>query len=104
MVQQELARLHNTRLKVHAHCQLAEEGKTSSSFFCNLASSQRNHQSMRSIRDLATGQVHHDPFEILGVWRCYYDMLFTAQECDPVVQDEILQKLTCQLSEAEHAR
>ena len=45
--------------------------------------------------------VHHDPFEILGVWRTYYASLFTAHQCDPDAQDEMLQKLTCRLSQAE---
>ena len=56
---------------------------------------------MLSIRDPATGIVHHDPFEILGVWRSYYADLFTAQECDCKAQDAMLAKLSCCLSSAE---
>ena len=58
---------------------------------------------MYSIRDPATGLVSHDPFEILGVWRAYYDNLFTAQVCDPSAQDTMLSQLTRHLSQAERA-
>ena len=39
----------------------------------------------------------------MGVWRSYYNDLFTAQQCNPVVQDELLSKLTHRLDETEHA-
>ena len=55
---------------------------------------------MPSIWDPATGIAHHDPFEILGVWRTYYTDLFTAQECDRQAQD-MLAKLSRRLSLAE---
>ena len=56
---------------------------------------------MLSIRDPDTGLVHHDPFDILGVWRHYYDNLFTAQACDRQAQDDMLAKLSRRLSSAE---
>ena len=56
---------------------------------------------MLSIRDPDTGLVHHDPFEILGVWNNYYDHLFTAQECDRQAQDDMLAKLSRRLTSAE---
>ena len=67
-----------------------------------LASEHHTKTSMPSIRDPYTDIVHHDPFEILGVWRTYYETLFTVQQCDPVAQDEILGKLTRSLSHADH--
>ena len=103
-VQQELRgiALHEARgAQVRARCQWAEEGETSSSFFLNLASKHHAKASMPSIRDPDTGRVHHDPFEILGVWRTYYASLFSAQPCDPDAQDEMLQQLTRRLSQAE---
>ena len=103
-VQQELRgiALHEARgAQVRARCQWAEEGETSSSFFLNLASHHHAKASMPSIRDPDTGMVHHDPFEILGVWRRNYSSLFTAQQCDPATQDEMLQQLTRRLSPAE---
>ena len=96
-VQQELRgiALHEARgVQVRARCQWAEEGERSSSFFLNLATKHHAKTSMSSIRDPDTGMVHHDPFEILGVWRNYYASLFTLQQCDPAAQDEMLQKLT----------
>ena len=82
--------LHEVRgAQVRARCQWAEEGETSSSFFLNLASTHHAKASMSSIRDPDTGMVHHDPFEILGVWRQYYTSLFSAQPCDPVAQDDV---------------
>ena len=75
---------------MRARCQWAEEGETSSSFFLNLGAHHKAQQTMHSIRDPETGLVRHDPFEILGVWRSYYSNLFTAQDCDPVAQDEML--------------
>ena len=58
---------------------------------------------MRSIRDPNTGEVCHDPFPIVGVWRTYYKDLFTATQCDPVAQDELLAKLTRRLDNTERA-
>ena len=105
-VQQELRdiALHQARgAQVRARCQWAEEGEVSSSFFLNLASKHKASQTMNSIRDPQTGQVHHDPFAILGVWRSYYDELFTATQCDPVAQDELLGQLTRRLDAVERA-
>ena len=99
-VQQELRSiaLHEPRgAQVRAHCQWAEEGETSSSFFLNMATKQHAKQVMRSIRDPNTGAVCHDPFAIVCVWRNYYKDLFTATQCDPVAQDELLAKLTRRL-------
>ena len=103
-VQQELRSiaLHEAKgAQVRTRCQWAEEGKTSSSFFLNLESKRRSQKTMLSIRDPATGIVHHDPFEILGVWRSYYADLFIAQECDCKAQDAMLAKLSRRLSLAE---
>ena len=58
---------------------------------------------MRSIRDPNTGEVCHDPFAIVSVWRTYYKDLFTATQCDPVAQDELLAKLTRRLDKSERA-
>ena len=105
-VQEELRgiALHEAKgAQVRARCQWAEEGETSSSFFLNLASKSHAKQVMRSIRDPDTDCVHHDPFEILGVWRRYYQGLFTAEPCDQARQEELLSKLTRQLSSAEQA-
>ena len=103
-VQQELRGIarHEARVgQVRAHCQWAEEGEASSSFFLKLASTHHTKASMPSIRDPDTGIVHHDPFEILGVWRHDYTSLFTAQQCDPDAQDEMLTHLTRRLNQAE---
>ncbi len=84
-VQEELRgiALHEARgAQVRARCQWAEEGETSSSFFLNLATKRHAKQVIHSIRDPDTGSVHHDPFEILGVWQRYYAGLFTAAPCD----------------------
>ena len=89
--------------QVRARCQWADEGETSSSYFLNLESKHHARQTMYSIRDAATGLVRHDPFEILEVWRAYYDNLFTAQVCDPSAQDTMLSQLTRRLSQAERA-
>ena len=105
-VQQELRDIALYEAKgaqVRARCQWAEEGETSSSYFLNLESKHHARQTMYSIRDPATGLVRHDPFEILGVWRAYYDTLFTAQVCDPIAQDAMLSQLTRRLSQAERA-
>ena len=88
---------------MRARCQWAEEGETSSSFFLNLETHHKAQQTMHSIRDPETGLVRHDPFEILGVWRSYYSNLFTAKDCDPVAQDEMLSQLHRRLSAAERA-
>ena len=88
-------------MQVCTRCQWAEEGKTSSSFFLNLESKRYSQKTMLSIRDPDTGLIHHDPFEILGVWRNYYDHIFTAQECDRQAQDDMLAKLFHRLSLAE---
>ena len=85
-----------------ARCQWAEKGETSSSFF-NLETHHKAQQTMHSIHNPETGLVRHDPFEILDVWRSYYSNLLTAQECDPVVQDEMLSQLHRHLSTAERA-
>ena len=103
-VQQELRgiALHEAQgMQVHARCQWAVEGETTSSFFLNLASTHHAKASMPSIRDPDTGMVHHDPFEILGVWCQYYTSLFSAQPCNPVAQDEMLNQITRRLSQAE---
>ena len=103
-VQQELhsIALHEAKgAQVCTRCQWAKEGKTSSSLFLNLKSKRRSQKTMLSIRDPATGIVHHDPFEILGVWRSYYADLFIAQECDCKAQDAMLAKLSRRLSLAE---
>ena len=103
-VQQELRGIGLQEAKgaqVRTRCQWAEEGETSSSFFLNLESKRRSQNTMLSIRDPATGIVHHDPFEILGVWRSYYADLFTAQECNSKAQDAMLAKLSRHLSSAE---
>ena len=105
-VHQELRQivLHEARgAQVRARCQWAEEGETSSSFFFNLQSKRCGKCNMLSIRHPDTGTVYHDPFEILGVWHEYYSHLFTAQECDPVAQDPLLDNLTRHLSAAERA-
>ena len=99
-MQQELRGIdmHEARgAQVCARCQWAEEGETSSSFFFNLATKHHAQQAMSSIRDPATGLVHHDRFEIIGVWRSYYANLFTAQQCDTVAQVEMLAQLTRRL-------
>ena len=90
-------------MRPEAHTLSVGGGRQNVFFFCNLASTHRSHQSMCSIQDPATGHVHHDAFEILGVWQHYYTTLFTAEVCDLVAQDVMLQKLTRWLSEAEHA-
>ena len=103
-VQQELRGIALYEAKgaqVRTRCQWAEEGETSSSFFLNLESKRHSQKTMRSIRDPDTGLVHHDPFAILGVWRHYYDNLFTAQACDRQAQDDMLAKLSRRLSSAE---
>ena len=105
-VQEELRgiALHEAKgAQVRAHCQWAEEGETSSSFFLNLATKWHAKQVMHSIRDPDTGSVHHDPFEILGVWQRYYNGLFTATPCDPSAQDDMLSKLSRRLSTEERA-
>ena len=105
-VQEELRgiALHEAKgAQVRARCQWAEEGETSSSFFLNLATKRHAKQVMRSIRDPDTGSVHHDPFEILGVWQRYYSGLFTAASCDLSAQDDILSKLSRRLSDLERA-
>ncbi len=58
---------------------------------------------MHSIRDPDTGSVHHDPFEILGVWQRYYSGLFTVAPCDPSAQDDMLSKLSHRLGTDERA-
>ena len=101
-VQQELrdiALYEPKGAQVRAHCQWAGEGETSSSYFLNLESKHHARQTMYSIRDPTTGLVRHDPFEILGVWQSYYENLFTAQVCDPIVQDTMLSQLTHHLSQ-----
>ena len=91
--------LHEAKgAQVRAQCQWAEEGETLSSFFLNLATKRHAKQVIHSIRDPATGSVHHDPFEILGVWQQYYTGLFTAAPYDLSAQDDMLSKLTCRLS------
>ena len=105
-VQQELRDIALYKAKgaqVRARCQWAEEGETSSSYFLNLESKHHARQTMYSIRDSATGLVRHDPFEILGVWRSYYNNLFTAQVYAPIAQDTMLSQLTRRLSQAEWA-
>ncbi len=105
-VQEELCgiALHEAKgAQVRARCQWAEEGETSSSFFLNLATKRHAKQVMRSIRDPDTGSVHHDPFEILGVWQRYYSGLFTAASCDQSAQDDMLSKLSRRLSNIERA-
>ena len=105
-VQQELRRiaLHEARgAEVRARCQWVEEGETSSSYFLNMPTKKHAKQVMRSIRGPNTGAVCHDPFAIVGVWRNYYKDLFTAIQCDPVAQDELLAKLTCRLDSNERA-
>ena len=100
-VQEELRgiALHEAKgAQVRAHCQWAEEGETSSSFFLNLATKRHAKQVMHSVRDPDTGSVRHDPFEILGVWQRYYAGLFTAAPCDPSAQDDMLSKLSRHLS------
>ena len=104
--QQELCNiaLHEARgAQVRAHCQWAEEKETSSCFFFNLATKKYAKQVMKSIRDPNTGEVCHDPFAIVSVWRNYYQDLFTATQCDPVAQDELLAKLTRRLDQTEQA-
>ena len=87
---------------MRARCQWAEEGETSSSFF-NLETHHKARQTMHSIHDPETELIRHDPFEILGVWRSYYSNLFTAQDCDPVAQDEMLSQLHRHLSTPKRA-
>ena len=94
-VQQQL------RAQVRARSQWAEEGEMSSAFFCGLETTRYSNKTMLSIHHPETGKVHHDPFAILGVWREYYEHLFTAQECDFAAQDDMLGKLTRRLSQAE---
>ena len=105
-VQEELRgiALHDAKgAQVHARCQWAEEGETSSSFLLNLATKRHAKQVMHSIRDPDTGSVHHDPFEILGVWQCYYTNLFTAAPCDTSAQDDMLSKLSRRFSKEDRA-
>ena len=105
-VQEELRgiALHEAKgAQVRARCQWAEEGETSSSFFLNLATKRHAKQVMHSIRDPDTSSVHHDPFEILGVWQRYYTGLFTAAPCDPSAQDDMLSKLSRRLCKDERA-
>ena len=105
-IQQQLRSiaLHAARgAQVRARCQWAEEGETSSSYFLNLATQKRAKQVMRSIKDPTTGEVCHDPFAIVGVWRTYYKDLFTASQCDSAAQDELLAKLTRRLDTTERA-
>ena len=71
--------------------------------FLNLATKKYAKQVMKSIRDPNTGEVCHDPFAIIGVWQNYYQDLFTATQCDPVAQDELLAKLTRRLNQTERA-
>ena len=80
------------------------QGETSSSFFLNLATKKHGKQVMKSIRDPNMGEVCHDPFAIVGVWQTYYHDLFTATQCDPVAQDELLAKLTRCLDSTEVSR
>ncbi len=60
-------------------------------------------QVMHSIRDPDTGSVHHDPFEMLGVWQRYYTGLFAAAPCDPSAKDDMLSKLSHRLCKYERA-
>ena len=103
-VQQELCSiaLHEAKgAQVRTRCQWAEEGETSSSFFLNLETKCRAQKTMLSMQDPATGIVHHDSFEILGVWRSYYADLFTPQECNCKARDAMLAQLSRRLSSAE---
>ncbi len=101
VVQEELGgiALHEARgAQVHARCQWA-----SSSFFLNLATKRHAKQVTHSIRNPDTGSVHHDPFEILGVWQRYYAGLFTVAPCNLAAQDDMLSKLSRHLANEERA-
>ncbi len=78
-------------------------GGQESSSFLNLATKRHAKLVMHSTRDPDTGFVHHDPFQILGVWQHYCSGLFTAASCDQSVQDDMLSKLSCRLSNIEPA-
>ena len=94
--------LHEARgAQTRARCQWAEEGESSSSYFFGLEAKHQARQKVSSICDPISGQVCHDPIDILGVWQRYYASLFTAQQCDAVAQDDMLAKVTRKLSQGE---
>ena len=103
-VQEEL-REHELRAaqaaQVRSRCRWAEEGEISSGYFFSLEQKHRSKQTMSAIKDPETGTVHHDPIDILGVWRTYYEQLFTAQSCDSPTQDHLLSKLVRTLAPGE---
>ena len=98
-IQEDLCAHELQATQVHARTQWVEEGEVSSSYFFSL---ERKHQQKRAtmsgIIDPSSGTVHHDPLEILAIWRSYYSELFSAEPCDRAVQSELLSELECTLS------
>ena len=99
---QEELRAHELRsaqaAQVRARCQWVEEGEVSSSYFFSLEGKHQHKKTMSGIKDPSSNIIHHDPLEILGVWRAYYDELFSAASCDTTVQDHLLSRLELTLS------
>ena len=56
---------------------------------------------MRAIRDPSTGKTIYNAIAILDVWCSYYNKLFTAEDCDMVIQDEMFSNLSYSLNETE---
>ena len=102
---QEDLRAHELRAaqaaQVRARTQWVEEGEVSSSYFFSLERKHQQKKTMSGIIDPSSGTVHHDPLEILAIWRSYYSELFSAEPCDSAVQSELLTQLERTLSEEE---
>ena len=102
---QEDLRAHELRAaqaaQVRTRTQWVEEGEVSSAYFFSLESKRQRKKTMSGIADPSSGTIHHDPLEILAIWRRYYNNLFSAEPCEPATQDELLSKLERTLSEEE---
>ena len=91
---QEDLRAHELRAaqaaQIHTRTQSVEEGDVSSSYFFSLERKHQQKKTTSGINDPSSGTVHHDPLEILAIWRSYYSELFSAEPCDSAVESELL--------------
>lgn len=100
-VQSNIAKIDLAAAKgaqVRARVRWAEEGETSSKFFFRLEKKRGASNWISAMKD-SDGNIISDVSGICDSWVSFYSSLFSACETDPVIQGQLLDKLTSTLSQ-----
>ena len=87
---------------VRSRLRWIEDGEQSNSFFLRLERQNKQKQNISSIKD-SSGVLHSYISEMLGVWRAFYQNLFSGLTVDPEMQETFFSSLERRLSQEDSA-